>query len=449
MKERKYLKWYNKLGYGSGDIAGNVVYAFLTSFVMFYLTDSLGLNMGIVGTLIAISKVLDAVTDLFFGNIMDRTHSKMGKARPWMLWPYIGCALCLVACFAIPASWGDVSQYIFFFIAYTLLGAVFFTANNISYGALTALITKNTNEQVQLGSFRFIFSFGTAMIIQYITVDAVQLMGGGAEGWRNVAILYAIIGLVVNTISVLSVKELPEEEKEESQVSLLQGCGILLRNKYFLMICGSYVVQQIYSCLMGAGIYYAKYILGDEGLFSDFALAINIPLILALTIVPLLIQKAGSMHKLNVLGGMLATFGRIGVLVAGYMGSVPMMLTFTVIATLGFVPWQGDINALAATCCKHVRLTTGYSLDGMVYSCASFGVKIGGALGTPLCGWLLAAAGYVENAPVQTAATVTMLQVLYLWLPAILCGILLVLLAFLKVEQATEKLSGGEKNEGI
>ena len=231
MKERKYLKWYNKLGYGSGDIAGNVVYAFLTSFVMFYLTDSLGLNMGIVGTLIAISKVLDAVTDLFFGNIMDRTHSKMGKARPWMLWPYIGCALCLVACFAIPASWGDVSQYIFFFIAYTLLGAVFFTANNISYGALTALITKNTNEQVQLGSFRFIFSFGTAMIIQYITVDAVQLMGGGAEGWRNVAILYAIIGLVVNTISVLSVKELPEEEKEKSQVSLLQGCGILLRNK--------------------------------------------------------------------------------------------------------------------------------------------------------------------------------------------------------------------------
>ena len=110
MKERKYLKWYNKLGYGSGDIAGNVVYALLTSFVMFYLTDSLGLNMGIVGTLIAISKVLDAVTDLFFGNIMDRTHSKMGKARPWMLWPYIGCALCLVACFAIPTSWGDVSQ---------------------------------------------------------------------------------------------------------------------------------------------------------------------------------------------------------------------------------------------------------------------------------------------------------------------------------------------------
>jgi GPH family glycoside/pentoside/hexuronide:cation symporter len=431
-------------------VAGNVVYALLTSFVMFYLTDSLGLNMGIVGTLIAISKVLDAVTDLFFGNIMDRTHTQMGKARPWMLWPYIGCAVCLVACFAIPARWGEVAQYIFFFIAYTLLNAVFFTANNIAYGALTALITKNTNEQVLLGSFRFVFSYGTAMVIQYVTVDVVQLLGGGAEGWRKVAILYALIGLVINTISVLSVKELPEENQtRESQVSFLQGCSILLRNKYFLLICGSYFVHQIYNCLIGAGIYYAKYILGDEGLFSDFALAINIPLIVALTVVPLLIQKVGSMYKLNIWGFALATVGRIGVLVAGYLGSVPMMLLFTAVATLGIVPWQGDINALAATCCRHIQLTTGHSLDGMVYSCASFGVKIGGALGTPLCGWLLAATGYVENAQVQTAATINMLQVLYLWLPAILCGILLLLLAFLKVEQATEKLSGGVKHEGI
>lgn len=85
MEERKYLKWYNKVGYGSGDIAGNVVYAFLTSFVMIYLTDTIGLNAGIVGTLIAVSKLFDGVSDIFFGSMIDRTKSKMGKARPWML----------------------------------------------------------------------------------------------------------------------------------------------------------------------------------------------------------------------------------------------------------------------------------------------------------------------------------------------------------------------------
>ena len=81
MEEKKYLKWYNKIGYGSGDIAGNVVYAFLTSFVMVYLTDTIGLASGIVGTLIAVSKLFDGFTDIFFGSMIDKTHSKMGKAR--------------------------------------------------------------------------------------------------------------------------------------------------------------------------------------------------------------------------------------------------------------------------------------------------------------------------------------------------------------------------------
>jgi GPH family glycoside/pentoside/hexuronide:cation symporter len=94
MEEKKYLKWYNKVGYGSGDIAGNVVYAFLTSFVMIYLTDSVGLAAGIVGTLIAVSKLFDGFTDIFFGSMIDKTHSKMGKAKPWMLYGYIGMLFC-------------------------------------------------------------------------------------------------------------------------------------------------------------------------------------------------------------------------------------------------------------------------------------------------------------------------------------------------------------------
>ncbi len=206
MDNKKYLKWYNKIGYGSGDVAGNIVYAFLSSFVMIYLTDTAGLNAGIVGTLMMVSKIFDGVSDIFFGAMIDKTKTKMGKARPWMLWPYIGCSVALAAIFAIPAEMGDVAKYAYFFIAYTLLNAVFFTANNIAYAALTALVTKNGNERVQLGSIRFVFAFGTSLLIQSITVGAVEYFGGGADGWRTVAIIYAIVGLIVNTISVFSVK---------------------------------------------------------------------------------------------------------------------------------------------------------------------------------------------------------------------------------------------------
>ena len=204
MEERTYLKWYNKVGYGSGDIAGNVVYAFLSSFVMIYLTNTIGLSAGIVGTLIAVSKLFDGFTDIFFGSMIDKTHSKLGKARPWMLYGYIGCAVTLAAIFAVPTGWGAAAQYTWFFIAYTLLNGVFYTANNIAYSALTSLVTKNSKERVQMGSYRFIFAFSTSLLIQSITIGLVARCGGGANAWRTVAIIYSVIGLIINTISTLS-----------------------------------------------------------------------------------------------------------------------------------------------------------------------------------------------------------------------------------------------------
>ena len=446
MEEKKYLKWYHKVGYGSGDIAGNCVYALLTAFMMIYLTDTVGLSMGIVSTLIAVSKIFDGVSDFFFGRMIDRTKTKMGKARPWMLWPYIGCSVCLVACFAIPMSWGDTAQYIFFFIAYTLLNAVFFTANNIAYASLTALITKNTNERVQLGSFRFVFAFATKIFIEAITIFAVTWLGGGAMGWRAIAIIYAIIGLAVNTISVFSVKELPEadegmeeERTEEHKLTFVQAFKLLLKNKYYVVICLTYILTQLYASVIGMGTYYAKYILGDETLFSDLSLAINITMVVALVALPFVIKKMRGMYKLNMIGYLIAAAGRVGVMLAGYMGSIPLMLVFTAISTLGIAPLQGDMNALIASCSEYTTLTTGHRIDGMMFSCSSLGIKIGGAFGTALCGWLLDATGFVENTT-QNAATTGMLYFLYLWAPIIICVAVFFLISLLRVEKANEKL---------
>ena len=363
MEEKKYLKWYNMVGYGSGDIAGNVVYALLSSFVMIYLTNTVGLNAGVVGTLIAASKFFDGVTDVFFGAMIDKTKSRLGKARPWMLYAYIGCAVTLVAIFMIPVNLGKTAQYAWFFIAYTLLNAVFYTANNIAYSALTALVTKNSKERVQMGSYRFIFAFSTSLLIQSITVKAVSVFGGGAAGWRTIAIIYAVIGLVVNTISVLSVKELPEKELQEDEnaesaqteekYGLIQAAKLLVCNKFYLMICGVYILQQVYTAMVNMGLYYMTYVLKNENLFGVFSWAVNIPLIIALVFTPTLVAKWKGMYQLNLRGYMLGTFGRAMVVVAGYLGSVPLMLLFTAVAALGQGPWQGDMNAVIASCSEY------------------------------------------------------------------------------------------------
>ncbi len=448
MEEKKYLKWYNKVGYGSGDIAGNVVYAFLTSFVMIYLTDTIGLNAGIIGTLIAVSKLLDGISDIFFGSMIDKTKSKMGKARPWMFYGFFGCALTLFGVFAIPTSIGQVAQYAWFFIAYTLLNAVFYTANNIAYAALTSLVTKNSKERVEMGSFRFMFSFGTNLLIQSITFGAVEALGGGAAGWRAIAIIYCIVGIITNSVSAFSVKELSDEElrdgeevKEvDNKLTFLQTFKLLISNKYFVMTCVIYILQQLRAAMLSVGTYYMTYVLLNQKLFGVFSWAINIPLIIALAITPTLVAKARGMYKVNKYSYIFATACRFGIVVAGYFGSIPLMLVFTILTSLGEGPWQGDVGAVIASCSEYTYLKTGKRIDGSMFSCTSFGTKLGGGIGVALSGWLLDISGYINNGAVQPESCINMMTVMYLWLPFAFDLIITIILSFMNVEETNKKL---------
>lgn len=454
MEEKKYLKWYNMVGYGTGDIAGNVVYALLSSFVMIYLTNTVGLSSGIAGTLIAVSKLFDGVTDIFFGAMIDKTKTKMGKARPWMFYGFFGCAITLLGVFCIPENIGKTAQYIWFFICYTLLNAVFYTANNIAYSALTALVTKNNKERVQMGSFRFMFAFGTSLVIQSITVSAVDFFGGGAAGWRTMAIIYCIIGVVTNSLAVFSVKELPDEElnqeeknqnKKEESLTLVQSAKLLVSNKYYLMICGVYILQQLYGAMINNGLFFMTYVLHNKNLFGVFSWAVNIPLILALVITPMLVEKWKGMYRLNQYSYLLAAVGRLLVVAAGYMGNVPLMLLFTAVAAFGQGPWQGDMNAVIASCSEYTYLKTGKRIDGTMYSCTSLGVKLGGGIGIALAGWLLELSGFVNgDTAVQPQSCIDMMYIMYLWIPFVINLLITIILSFMNVEEENRKLQEGK-----
>lgn len=330
---------------------------------------------------------------------------------------------------------------------------MFYTANNIAYSALTSLVTKNAKERVQMGSYRFIFAFATSLVIQSVTVGFVDKCGGGAAAWRTVAIIYAIIGFVVNTISCLSVKELPEEElndgavtDKEEKYGLVQAFKLLVKNKFYMMICGVYILQQLYSAMIGAGIYYMTWVLKNKSLFGVFAWAVNIPLIIALVFTPTLVGKWKGMYKLNLRGYMLAVAGRALVIVAGYLGSVPLMLLFTAVAALGQGPWQGDMNALIASCSEYTYLTQGKRVDGTMYSCTSLGIKIGGGIGTALVGWLLEISGYVGTAATQPASSLRMLSFMYLWLPLVFEVLIMLVLSRMNVEETVENI---KREKGI
>ena len=447
MEGKKYLKLFNKIGYGMGDVAANMVYGIVTSFVMIYLTNTVGLNAGIVGTLIMVSKFADGITDVLFGNLIDRTHSKMGKARPWMLYSYIGNSICLIALFAIPESMGDTAKYAYFFIAYTLLNAIFYTANNVSYSALTSLITKNGGERVQLGTFRFIGSTAANLFVANMTVRFVERFGGGAIGWRTVAILYAVIGLIVNTISVFAVKELPEDEKEiaatskKKEVNLIETLGTIVKNPYFDLLTVLYVLGYLsVSVSLGAAVYYFTYVTGDVNMYGTFMTMYSIPSVIGLIIVPILVAKTKSIRNVNLVSFSIQTVFRIAFVVAAISMNIPAMLVLFGLCSLTNCSMMGTFNALVAEAAEFTTRKTGKKLDGSMYSCTSFGMKVGSGLGSGIMGWLLAAGGFDETLAVQSATCNNMLIFMFAGVPVIVVIISTIIYYFLRVEKANEQL---------
>lgn len=452
MKEKKYLNLFNKIGYGTGDWAANMVYGLVTSFAMIYLTNTVGLNAGIVGTLIMLSKFADGISDVLFGTLIDRTHSRLGKARPWMLYSYIGNAICLIAVFAIPSSLGDAAKYIYFFITYTLLNAVFYTANNISYSALTSLITKNSSERVQMGTFRFIFSTAANLFVSNLTLVLVERFGSGTAGWRNVAILFAVIGLVVNTFSVFSVKELSDDELSDDtdyqttdkgkKVSLLETLKTLLKNPYFDMLTMIYVLGYMsVSLSFGVAVYYFMYIMGDANRYGALMTMYSLPSVIGLIIVPIIVLKVQNIRNVNFVSFCIQIVFRLIFVYSAITANWPVMLGSYALCSLTNCSMMGTFNALVAEASEFTRRKTGKSLDGSMYSCTSFGMKVGSGIGSGLSGWLLAASGFDASAAVQTAACNNTLIFMFAGIPLIVTVATTIIYYFLKVEKVNKTLA--------
>ena len=449
MSEKKYLKWYQKVAYGTGDVAGNCGYALISSFMMLYLTNAVGLNSAIIGTLMMVSKLLDGVSDIFFGGLMDKTKSKMGQARPWMLYGQIGVSASLFLVFCIP-SMSQTMQYVYFFVFYTAYNAVFYTANSIAYASLAAKITKNGQERVQLGSIRFIFATFTTLVISYSAMSLVEKFGGGVQGWRTVALIFAVIGLIVNTFSVLMVKEVPDETEntasetatvKKEKISFKESLKLLLKNPYYGIVLGLYLVNYIYSGItQGAGIYFMTYYMGDPALLGTFSLVSLIPVMIILTLTPALVKKFGTIRKLNLYARIVTILMGIIFVIAAMNKNLPLMLGAAFLRNMAGGPLTGTLNALVAETSDYTWRTQKKIIDGVMFSCSSIGVKLGGGIGSAIVGWLLAWGGFNGQAAVQSASAVNTIFFMYAVTPVVFGLVMAVLIYFLKVEDANRAL---------
>ena len=444
MEDKRYLKLGNKLAYGSGDMATNFFYGVVTSFMLIYLTDTIGLNAGVVGTLMAVSRVLDGITDVLFGSLIDRTKSRLGKARPWMLWTILPIAACEVLLFSMP-SIGTTLQYVYFFVIFTIVNDFFFTANNVAYSTLSALMTPNKNERVQLGVFRFVFTTTATMVVSALTLRMVAGFGGGVKGWRMTALVYAGLFIIIQLICIFGTKEVTHQGEEENigeggKKSLFGNLKAVFSNPYFIMqlLLGTFY-NVLNNITVAVGAFYMIHKLGNPDLLGTFQLTQVFPLIIGLVITPLLVKRWG-MYKVNLISMIISSMACIPFAIAGMNGAVGIMLVFSAIRWLGSAPQIANSNALIAEVADYSYNRDGLRVEGSIFSCSSMGTKIGQGLGTAAAGWLLAAAHYDGTLAVQTPQAISMISFIYAVIPMIITIVMTVILYFYKVEKANEEL---------
>ena len=418
--------------------------------MMIYLTDIVGLDPVIIGSLMFAARIFDGVSDLIFGYILDKTHTKHGKARPWMFWSMIGCAVGLAALFGTPESLGDTAKYIWFFVFYMLVNTVFYTSGYISYSTLMSLITRNRAEQVQVTSYRTIAGNLSYMVLGSVTFALVTILGGGASGWRTLGIIYAIIGIVINTISVLANKELPEEMMEAPvetkaaeipKTSLKENLKSVLTCRYFygtiLIMLGVYLFASVFQT---SAAYYATYVLGDANMMSTLSIVqYGVTMLIAFAF-SFLAKKVNS-QKLSLFGLGVGIVGRIVCIIGGMKGSVGIVLFGLGIGTVTTAAVQTTVYTMMASTSEYLWKRDKVKVNGIVFATSSMGIKLGQGLGTALSGVLLGIGGYVANAAVQSESAINMLNFMFLWIPLIVTVVILVIYLFMDVDKKLDKMS--------
>ena len=228
-----------KLGYALGDTASNLVFQILAIFAMSYYTDTVGLEPAVVGVLLLLVRGVDAITDPIMGGIADRTNTKMGRYRPWLIWLAVPFGVAGVLTFSVPESTPAVETG-YVFVTYILITLVY-TAINIPYSALISSMTSDPVERQQIQSWRFVGGQMGALTIGMFTLPLVEQLGGGAAGWRNTLIVYGIAAVVMFLICFASTRERiggidPADQSAENS-SVLRDLGRLWQNDQWRVLC--------------------------------------------------------------------------------------------------------------------------------------------------------------------------------------------------------------------
>lgn len=445
MNPNAKLSMVERIGYGLGDYAGNLVYSAISAFLLVYYTNVIGASAGAAASIIAVSKFLDGISDLIMGYIIDHTHSKWGKARPWIARLCIPLAVCTVLMFSVPSALVGKAQLAYMFLTYNLVSTIFYTGINVPYAAMNGLMTTNQYERGLLGNFRNLLATAGTMTINTVVLKMTAAFGGGdaynQKGWTLTFVVLMLVFIVINMFMFAVCKERVVENKDQSGaekgVSFLEGIKGLVVNKYWLLLVGAiFVFYFMMSSFFGSAVYFAKYNLGDEAYYTPISNCLSAAQIATLFVTPFLLKRF-SKRQLMLLGTAITT---IGLVLTAVSTNVTMICAMSVLKGIGFGCSGACMYGLLQDAITYGEWYNGYGTAGMGNAASSFCMKVGSGIGTAALGWVLDFGGFRAAAEQQTASALTAIDWSFIWIPVISMVLAALCLVFFDLDKKWSKV---------
>ncbi|MGE9294978.1 MAG: MFS transporter [Puniceicoccales bacterium] len=456
MNNSDKLSIREKLGYGLGDTASNLFFQFVNIFLLYYYTDVFGLSPAAVGTMFIAARFWDAINDPLMGAVADRTNTRFGKYRPYLLWMAVPFGVMGYLCFANP----DLSQSGKLVYAYaTYIGLMMiYTAINVPYSALMGVMTPNSAERTSLSSYRFVGAFGGMLLISLGVRPLVRELGGGDEatGFKLTMALLSVIAVGLFMITFFSTRERVAPQNEAGQ-SLKKDIGYLLKNRPWIIMVVAAVLTLSNVAVRGAvTAHFFKYYVGDTG-EAVFWFLDKTSLVLTTGSIAFIIGifftgwfsktfgKRNALMGLTVLNGI--TLLGFYFIPADAFG---MMILVNIIGNLLAGPTPALVWAIYTDVADYGEWKFGRRTTGLVFSAAMFAQKMGLTIGGGVSGWLLGYYGFVAN-QTQTDETISGIRLMFSILPGVLAianGIVLLWYPLTEKDTAEIEAALKERRDG-
>ncbi len=426
-----------KIGYSLGDTASHFVWDMVGFWLLFFYTDVYGISAAAAGTIMLIARFWDMAIDPVIGVLSDRTNTRWGKFRPYILFAAIPYAVLAILTFTKP-HFGETGKILYAGATYILLMTAY-ASINLPYSALGAVMTDDTYERAGLNTYRFIAGFTGQFVVTGLALTLAEFFGGGdkAQGFQYTVFLFAGLSLIFFFITFKTTKERVHPPKEQVN-SLKEDVKNLFKNKAWIVLALVGIISFIMFAMQNAGIaYYFKYYLGRENNVQLFNVIGTVALIVALPLSKPLAKRFGNK---NVFIGSSLISGLFFMLI--YLPGVSNLTTiyiFNIIAKMAYAPAVPLLWTMIADSADYGEWTTGRRSTGLYFSAAVFAQKAGWGLGAAIAGWILAASSFIPNV-VQNDTAITGIKLMVSVIPGILYMSCALFMIFYKINTKTTTL---------